>query len=67
MQEKFCTGRVSEKLWALKVNEMLFIWMGHIISQNNPFLLFGGAHMGLFLSYDFLFKVKLFSPTLFTL
>ena len=34
---------ISEKLWALKMSEMLFIWMDHIISRNNPLTLWSGA------------------------
>ena len=36
---------ISKKLWALKVNEMLFIWMDHIINRHNPLLtLWRGAY-----------------------
>ena len=62
MQEKDCTGRVSEKIWALKVNEMLFMWMDHIISQNNPLLT---LWRGTYESFPLLW-LSIQGPTLFT-
>ena len=35
---------ISEKLWALKVNGMLFIWMDHITGRNDPLTLWSGAY-----------------------